>query len=52
VADAIQRLTWSGAADVHMSGSGPTVVGRAGSEDEARRIEEEVAGSIAVSAPP
>jgi 4-diphosphocytidyl-2-C-methyl-D-erythritol kinase len=52
VADAIQRLTWSGAADVHMSGSGPTVVGRAGSEDEARRIEEEVTESIAVSAPP
>jgi 4-diphosphocytidyl-2-C-methyl-D-erythritol kinase len=52
VADAVQRLTWSGAVDVHMSGSGPTVVGRAGSEGEARKIAEELPGSIPVSAPP
>lgn len=52
VADAIQRLIWSGATDVHMSGSGPTVVGRAGSEDDARRMAEDVAGAIVVSAPP
>jgi 4-diphosphocytidyl-2-C-methyl-D-erythritol kinase len=52
IAEAIERLAAAGAGDVRMSGSGPTVVGAAESEEHAGEIADAVPGSIPVSAPP
>jgi 4-diphosphocytidyl-2-C-methyl-D-erythritol kinase len=52
ITETVGRLVAAGADDVHMSGSGPTVVGKAQSEADARGIEEVLPGSIVVSAPP
>jgi 4-diphosphocytidyl-2C-methyl-D-erythritol kinase len=52
ITEAVERLAAAGADDVHMSGSGPTVVGSVGSEEHANTISDAFPGSIPVSAPP
>jgi 4-diphosphocytidyl-2-C-methyl-D-erythritol kinase len=52
ITEAVERLVAAGADDVHMSGSGPTVAGKAQLEADTRRIAEVLPGSIPVSAPP
>jgi len=51
VSDALRRLEELGADRVRMSGSGPTVVGGARSEQHANELAAGIPGSIPVSAP-